>query len=303
MTSQINPNNINGAYPVAGQDNNSQGFRDNFTNTGTNFQYAANEISDLQQKAIVNAQLIGGAVLTNQNNMLGSPLINGLISDFAAAAVPLGVVGGTVDINYQSGHYQTFTTNSAVTLGFTNFPPTGQMGIVTVQITVANTVHTLTLPSSVSVNADGIQGYNTANRTINFAAAGVYSFTFITSDGGATITINETNQQLRAFNGSGELLTASGQAMSLAVTTSRFATTGAWTATLAAGVAGQIKTLIMTGDGGDMVVTVPNAGWKNTFPFTNPISGTITFTSLGQGCTLRWAGLWYCVGNNGCVFA
>ena len=48
MTSQINPNNIDGTYPVAGQDNNSQGFRDNFTNTKTNFQLAANEISDLQ---------------------------------------------------------------------------------------------------------------------------------------------------------------------------------------------------------------------------------------------------------------
>jgi hypothetical protein len=46
MASQINPNDIDGAYPVAGQDNNSQGFRDNFTNTKTNFTYAANEITD-----------------------------------------------------------------------------------------------------------------------------------------------------------------------------------------------------------------------------------------------------------------
>jgi len=30
--SNINPNNINAAYPVAGVDNDSQGFRDNFTN-------------------------------------------------------------------------------------------------------------------------------------------------------------------------------------------------------------------------------------------------------------------------------
>jgi hypothetical protein len=51
MTSAINPNNIDGAYPVAGQDNNSQGFRDNFTNTKTNFEYAASEITDLQNKA------------------------------------------------------------------------------------------------------------------------------------------------------------------------------------------------------------------------------------------------------------
>ncbi len=48
MTSQINPNNIDGAYPVAGQDNNSQGFRDNFTSTKVNFQYAADEITELQ---------------------------------------------------------------------------------------------------------------------------------------------------------------------------------------------------------------------------------------------------------------
>ena len=30
MSSQINPNSINQSYPVAGADNNSQGFRDNF---------------------------------------------------------------------------------------------------------------------------------------------------------------------------------------------------------------------------------------------------------------------------------
>ena len=32
MTSQINPNNIDAAYPVAGQDNNTAGFRTNFSN-------------------------------------------------------------------------------------------------------------------------------------------------------------------------------------------------------------------------------------------------------------------------------
>ena len=59
MTSQINPNDIDGAYPVAGQDNDSQGFRDNFTNTSTNFQYAADEITDLQNNAVLKAALTG----------------------------------------------------------------------------------------------------------------------------------------------------------------------------------------------------------------------------------------------------
>ena len=55
MTSAINPNNIDGTYPIAGQDNNSQGFRDNFTNTKTNFEFAAEEITELQNKAIFNS--------------------------------------------------------------------------------------------------------------------------------------------------------------------------------------------------------------------------------------------------------
>ena len=40
MASSINPNNIDTTYPVAGQDNDSQGFRDNFTNIRSNFEFA-----------------------------------------------------------------------------------------------------------------------------------------------------------------------------------------------------------------------------------------------------------------------
>ena len=48
MASPINTNNIDGTFPVAGQDNSSQGFRDNFTNLKTNLGYAKTEIEDLQ---------------------------------------------------------------------------------------------------------------------------------------------------------------------------------------------------------------------------------------------------------------
>ena len=52
MASNINANNIDGTYPIAGVDNDSQGFRTNFTNIKNNFTYAKNEITDLQAKAI-----------------------------------------------------------------------------------------------------------------------------------------------------------------------------------------------------------------------------------------------------------
>jgi hypothetical protein len=306
MTSQINPNNINGAYPVAGQDNNSQGFRDNFTNTSTNFQFAAQEITALQNQAILNSQLSGGANLTVQNNMLNSPLSNALVSDFAFVDVSLGTLTGTVNINYAAGHYQSVTTGGNISLAFNNWPIAGQVGVVNVTVNVESRSHHVTLPLAVTVDSfgySGIQGLlsvnpGVASPIIYFAAPGSYTFTFTTSDNGSNITITESNGLLMPFNASGETLTTTPQACSLATTSTKFATTGAWTATLANGVGGQIKEFIMTGYVGNMVITVANAGWKTSG------SGTITFSALGQGCILRFAAThWFCVGNNGAVFA
>ena len=295
MTSAINPNNIDGNYPVAGQDNNSQGFRDNFTNTSTNFQYAADEISDLQSKVILKQALVG---TTLDNNMLGSPLSNAVLSNMSEAIVLLGTVSGTVVINYALGSYQTLTTNGAVSLNFSNFPAAGAAASVAVQVTVNSVAHTLTLPAGVNVNNIGIQGLDPSTNVITFAAVGTYSFQFTTSNGGTTITVNEVNKEIQPFNNSGELLADTGAA-SLAVTASHFATVASSTATLAAGVSGQVKVFAMDSrSGGNMVITVSNAGWKSSG------SGTITFSDIGQACTLQYINnKWFCIGNNGSAFA
>jgi hypothetical protein len=292
MTSNINPNNIDGAYPVAGQDNNSQGFRDNFTNTSTNFQFAADEITDLQNNAVLKSALVG---TTLDNNMQGSVLSNAQLQDMSETVVALGTVSGTTTINYAVGSYQTLTTNGSVSLAFSNFSAAGTASTVVVQVTVASVAHTLQLPTAVSVNSQGIQGYNTANRTITFAATGVYSFQFVTSNGGTTVTVTEVNKQIQPFNNSSEDL-GDTAAASLALTTSYFSTVTNTTATLAAGVNGQIKTFIMYEESGTMIITVANAGWGG--------AGTITFTATGEGCILQYVNAkWFCIGNNGCVFA
>lgn len=294
MSSNINPNNIDGTYPVAGQDNNSQGFRDNFTNIKSNFQYAENEITDLQNNAILKAALTG---TTLDNDMLGSSITNGVIADFGLTRVALGTVSGSTTINYASGHLHTLTTGGSVSLAFSNFPPSGVAGVVSVQVTVSSTAYTLTLPVAVSVNASGIQGLNPSTNVITFAATGTYTFQFITSDGGSSIVVNEVNKSLDPFNNSSEDL-ANGAAANLALTTSYFSTGSAETATLAAGVAGQIKTFAMYADLGDMVITVTNAGWKSSG------TGTITFDTIGDACTLQYINSkWFVIGNNGCTFA
>ena len=91
---------------------------------------------------------------------------------------------------------------------------------------------------------------------------------------------------------------ADGAAANLLLTASYFTTTTAETATLAAGTAGQIKTFMMVGDGGDMVITVTNAGWKSSG------TGTMTFDTIGDSCTLQYiVNKWFCIGNNGVIFA
>jgi hypothetical protein len=292
MTSNINPNDIDGAYPVAGQDNNSQGFRDNFTNTSTNFQYAADEITDLQNNAVLKSALVG---TTLNNDMQGSVLSNAQLQDMSQTVVSLGTVSGTVTVNYALGSYQTLTTNGAVSLAFSNFSVAGTASTVVVQVTVANVIHTLILPAAVSVNGRGIQGLNTATNTISFSSTGVYSFQFVTSNGGTTVTVTEVNKQIQPFNNSSENLTDT-SAANLALTTSYFSTVTASTATLAAGVNGQIKTFAMYEESGNMVITVANAGWGG--------AGTITFNAVGEGCILQYINAkWFCIGNNGAAFA
>jgi hypothetical protein len=286
MTSSINPNNIDGAYPVAGQDNNSQGFRDNFTNTKTNFQYAADEITDLQNKVVLKQALTG---TTLDNNMLGSILSNAQLQDMSETRVALGTLSGSVGINYAAGSYQTVTTNGSISLAFTNWPAAGALGVVAVQITVASTAHTVTLPAAVSVNAVGIQGLT--SNVITFATTGTYTFEFSSSDGGTTITVNETNQRLQPFNNSSEDLTNTAGA-NLALTTSYFTTAASETATLAAGTLGQIKVFSAVDvTAGNMVITVTNAGWKSSG------TGTITFSDRGQSCILQYtANKWFVIG-------
>lgn len=201
MTSQINPNNIDGSYPVAGQDNNSQGFRDNFTNIKVNFQDAADEITDLQNKVILKAALDG---TTLDNNFSDALLIAAQIQDFAAAKVAIGTTSGNISVNYATGHYQTIATSGNINLSFVNFPGTGIYGYIKLQLNITNTAHTVTFNAgSTILGTAGIQGYvsNTAaSGTITFGATGYYEFALGTYDQGATVTLFDLNRGLTNFN-------------------------------------------------------------------------------------------------------
>jgi hypothetical protein len=297
MTSAINPNNIDGTYPVAGQDNNSQGFRDNFTNIKTNFQFAEDEITDLQNNVVLKSALSG---TTLDNDMLGSGLSNAVLNDMGYTLLPLGTTGGSVTINYAVGTYQTMTTNAATSLAFSNFPPAGVAGEVYFQITVASTAHTLTLPSAVSVGLTGIQGIS--GQVITFAATGTYNFRFTTTDGGSTITVYDLNRPLSYYTNPlrldiSESYVANGN-ISLTTTTSIIGLSSNLTGNLLAGSSGQVKILAYgNASAGNALINVVNAGWKSSG------NGTANLSAVGSAATFQYIGSkWYCVGNNGITF-
>jgi hypothetical protein len=195
MTSQINPQDINGNYPVAGQPNNTKGFRDNFTNTKTNFEYAANEITELQNKAVLKQALTGGVLDNNMNDAL---IYAAKIRDFSATLVQVTTTSGPVSIDYTAGHYQAINTTGSIGIGFANWPANNSAGWIRLTINITDVAHTVTLPNSVTNGLVGLQGYSAG--VISFGAIGTYSFDFVTYDGGNNITIQDLNRPLSYYS-------------------------------------------------------------------------------------------------------
>jgi len=194
MTSQINPNNVDGNYPVAGVPNNTQGFRDNFTNIKTNFQYAESEIDDLQAKVVVKSALTGTGTIPD-NNMNDNLIYAVKLNDVSYTYLQNTTTSGTVTVDYSASQYQYITTTGSVSLNFAaTWPTAGSQGVIQLAINVTNVAYTLTLPAAVSLGTTGLQGY--ASNVITFAATGTYQFEFSTVDGGTTITVYDLNRPL-----------------------------------------------------------------------------------------------------------
>lgn len=197
--SNINPNNIDGTYPVAGQDNDSQGFRDNFTNIRNNLTFAKSEIEDLASKVILKQALTGGVL---NNDLVGSPLVGALVSGFAELRKDFTTVSGSQTLNFSEGHYQKLTTGGTVTLTATNWPASGRNGRMRLEVNVASTTHQLVFTNTLD-GGTGIRGLN--GNTLSFDATGVYLFELESDDGGTTLSIRDL---LRARSISSDFLSA-----------------------------------------------------------------------------------------------
>lgn len=206
MASSIVTTNIDTTYPVAGQDNDSQGFRDNFTNIKTALDTAKTEISDLESKALLKSALTGDSL---NNDGAGAVLEDFELKDISQTRIAKGSTSGTVTFDYEDGSYQTLTTSGSITLAFSNFPAAGKVGTIRVEVNVSNVAHTITLPSAVDIGQDQLIGSNGA-RVITPDRTGVHIFEFVTDDAGSSIAVIDCLRNNRAVEV--RTATATGQA-------------------------------------------------------------------------------------------
>lgn len=123
--SLINFSAIDATYPVAGQDNNSQGFRDNFGTIKTGLGQASTEISALQNNS---------AFRNSANDFGQNVLSNAVIKTFYGIAADLGTITTNTDISLLTGPFQSVTLATNPTFTFKNWPTSGKYAAVRLMV-------------------------------------------------------------------------------------------------------------------------------------------------------------------------
>lgn len=123
MTSQINYDAIDITFPVAGRDNDSEGFRGNFAATQSALEQARTEITELHNKAILSANI--GENTKKVNNLQGSTISNGLYRQLDGVVFDAADIGAEgADIDLDNGPFQILEINNPnQTLTFRNWTP------------------------------------------------------------------------------------------------------------------------------------------------------------------------------------
>jgi len=131
MASNIVSTTIDAEYPVAGVDNDSQGFRDNFQIIKDNFAAAEEEISDLQENA---------ARKDEDSNFAGNKIIDAELDQATEAFTAVGTVNTNQNMSFLNGHYQSVLAAQELTLTLADWPVSGKYARMAAQLELADGV-------------------------------------------------------------------------------------------------------------------------------------------------------------------
>ena len=193
MASNIISETIDGEFPVAGVDNDTQGFRDNFTIIKDNFAITSTEITDLQDNAARTDE-----DTTFDNNTLSVVNLNQSTQEFYDALNP--GIDSDAPISFNTAHHIAIEIQGNLTLSFGDFPTTDPTQYAEMRVQLygdGNGIHAVTFGGATSnnfVDTDSAWTGRTLYLTDNLQAGGsllpseqsiiVKAFSF---DGGANI--------------------------------------------------------------------------------------------------------------------
>jgi len=128
-SNDINVTVIDETYPVAGQDNDSQGFRDNFQNIKNALTNAKDAIGTLESNA-------PSTIADNDFN--DNTISKAILEDTAWSAPSAETIAGETNVDYTSGHYRRLILTSATpatnTVVVTNWAPANSMGHMILEV-------------------------------------------------------------------------------------------------------------------------------------------------------------------------
>jgi hypothetical protein len=125
MASSINTDNIKTNYPIAGENNDTQGFRDNFSEIVDNLNAAESEITDLQTNT---------AKTNTESQFFGNRITNAELDQTTTTAYQFGNVDEDQTVNFQNGLYQTLTVRGDITLTLDGWPEAERLAKLTVSL-------------------------------------------------------------------------------------------------------------------------------------------------------------------------
>jgi hypothetical protein len=181
MASNINSASIDEQYPVAGQDNDSQGFRDNFSTIKTSLAAAKAEIEDLQDNT---------AKTNAASNFNGQSIID---ADFQSTTEKYFNIGTNDDssstfvIDFNNGHYQKIAIQTSITFNLTGWPEEGRLARFTIELIADDNSNTA---RSVSFQNGNIRSPNLSSSISITSNENPVIIEFWSYDGGNTIFAN-----------------------------------------------------------------------------------------------------------------
>lgn len=119
MVSNINESKINEEFPKPGQDNDSQGFRNNFDASKKNFSEAKSEIEELQNSS---------AKINENNNFNKNEISNATFVGNSGRVINKGTIDNTagseiLNLSFkEANYYRLFVDTNDVTFTFTEWP-------------------------------------------------------------------------------------------------------------------------------------------------------------------------------------